>query len=109
MTDFEYLVEHLSEAECLAQLAEEASELAQAALKLRRTIAEGAFPTPVTEGEAFIHIKEENEDVLFSYALWVASREKRIYEETFVAQEWGMEEFLKARAKRLRTRMEGRK
>ncbi len=42
-----YIKEHLPKAEILCQLAEEASELAQAALKLRRAL-DGTNPTPVT-------------------------------------------------------------
>jgi NTP pyrophosphatase (non-canonical NTP hydrolase) len=47
----------------LCQLAEEASELAQAALKLRRTIVPGN-PTPVTKEEAEAAVLEEVADVL---------------------------------------------
>lgn len=47
----------------LCQLAEEASELAQAALKLRRTIVPGN-PTPVTKEEAEAAVLEEAADVL---------------------------------------------
>jgi len=49
-------------AEVLTQLAEEAAELAQAALKLRRTITPHN-PTPVTEEEALACLKEELADV----------------------------------------------
>ena len=48
--------------ELLAQLAEEASELAQAALKLRRVYS-GVNPTPVTRREAFANLLEEIADV----------------------------------------------
>ena len=41
----------IQETEILALLAEEAAELAQAALKLRRVL-DGTNPTPVTETEA---------------------------------------------------------
>jgi hypothetical protein len=108
MTDFEYLVDHLSESECLAQLAEEASELSQAALKLRRTITEGAFPTPVTEDEAMDNLVDEYSDVAFAHVLFTCKREA-----WFMSQEayktvinmWHN----RARAKRLRDRMEDRK
>lgn len=53
----------LPDAEILAQLAEEASELAQAALKLRRAIT-GLNPTPVTAKEAEAAVIEEVSDVL---------------------------------------------
>lgn len=48
--------------ELLCQLAEEASELAQAALKLRRTL-DGVNPTPTTYEEAYQNLKEEIADV----------------------------------------------
>lgn len=56
------IVDGTSEKVGLYQLAEEASELAQAALKLAR-IKNGA-PTPVTEDEAVEHLSEELADVL---------------------------------------------
>ena len=46
----------------LGQLAEEAAELAQAALKLQRII-HGTNPTPVTEEEARENLLEEADDV----------------------------------------------
>lgn len=53
----------LSEPELLAGLAEEASELAQAALKLRRVL-DGANPTPVSEEDAREALQGEIDDVL---------------------------------------------
>ena len=47
MNDLDYIVKHLSLSERVAQLAEEAAELAQAALKYRRAL-DGVNPTPVT-------------------------------------------------------------
>lgn len=52
----------LSDPELLAQLAEEAAELAQAALKMRRVM-DGANPTPVTFEQAHNNILEEICDV----------------------------------------------
>ena len=52
----------LTDQELLAQLAEEAAELAQAALKMRRVM-DGANPTPVTFQEAHDNILEEICDV----------------------------------------------
>lgn len=63
MDAFETIREKLSQAELLAQLAEEATELAHAALKLRR-VYDGTNPTPVKRSEAFSNIKEEVADVL---------------------------------------------
>lgn len=57
-----YIREHVSAKELLCQLAEEASELAQAALKLRRTY-DDTNPTPVTQEEALSNLKEELADV----------------------------------------------
>ena len=48
--------------ELLAGVAEEASELAQAALKLRRVF-DGTNPTPVSEEEAIDHFEEEIADL----------------------------------------------
>ena len=55
-------IRSLGEPELLCQLAEEASELAQAALKLRRVL-EGKNPTPLTEQECRENLKEEVADV----------------------------------------------
>ncbi len=53
----------IAQTEVLAQLAEEAAELAQAALKLRRVLG-GKNPTPVTYEQAMDNFKEELADVL---------------------------------------------
>lgn len=52
----------LSNKELLCQLAEEAAELSQAALKLRRAI-DGKNPTPKTFGECKLELDEEIADV----------------------------------------------
>lgn len=52
----------MGEAELLAQLAEEAAEMGQAALKLRRVI-DGKNPTPVTYDDAMENLLEEMADV----------------------------------------------
>ena len=52
----------LPQGEILAQLAEEATELAQAALKLRRAL-DGTNPTPVSIQEAGDRLVEEIADV----------------------------------------------
>jgi NTP pyrophosphatase (non-canonical NTP hydrolase) len=57
-----YIRSKLSEAELLAQLAEEAAELAKAALKLRR-VEDGSNPTPVTKDTAVENLMEEITDV----------------------------------------------
>ena len=59
----DFIQRHIPETEALAQLAEEAAELAQAALKLRRAI-DGENPTPVRLSEAWSNLQEEIADVL---------------------------------------------
>lgn len=57
--------------ELLAGLAEEASELAQAALKYRRTLTNDS-PTPVSEDEAYDKLLEEIADVsLYTDTLYI--------------------------------------
>jgi NTP pyrophosphatase (non-canonical NTP hydrolase) len=56
------MIEYIGKAAMLEQLAEEAAELAQAALKLAR-IERGENPTPVTKREAKAHLIEEFTDV----------------------------------------------
>ena len=58
----QYIIDCLPAEELLCQLAEEASELAQAALKYRRTLSH-ANPTPVTRREAEKKLLEEIADV----------------------------------------------
>ena len=57
------ILKYLGEDEILAQMAEEAAELAKACLKLRRVIM-GNNPTPVTEEEAKEAMTEEWADLL---------------------------------------------
>lgn len=57
-----YVIEKIGEAAALEQLAEEAAELAQAALKLAR-ITRGENPTPVKRDQAFDALVEELADV----------------------------------------------
>lgn len=64
--------ESLSNAAVLEQLAEEAAELAQAALKLAR-ILRGENPTPKTAEEAAEHLSEEAADVLVCMDVLVAA------------------------------------
>ena len=63
MTDLEYIAENLSEEDILCQIAEEAAELAQAALKLRRAITQ-TNPTPVTVEQAADNLVEEYGDTV---------------------------------------------
>ena len=57
-----YIKSHVSKKELLAQLAEEATELAHAALKYRRAL-DDENPTPVSRTEAFKNLIEEIDDV----------------------------------------------
>ena len=63
MKNIEFIRARLSHSEQLAGLAEEATELAHAALKLRRAY-DGSNPTPVTEEEAIKNLLEEIGDIL---------------------------------------------
>lgn len=58
----EYIRQEMTEGELLLQLAEEATELAHAALKLHR-VRSGKNPTPKTQNEAFADLMEEVVDV----------------------------------------------
>lgn len=62
MDAFELITEKVPQTELLALLAEEAVELAHAALKLRR-VYDGTNPTPVKGAAAFADLKEEMADV----------------------------------------------
>lgn len=63
MTDLEYIATNLSDEDILCQIAEEAAELAQAALKLRRAITQ-TNPTPVTKEKAADDLIEEYGDTV---------------------------------------------
>lgn len=56
------MIEKIGKPAMLEQLAEEAAELSQAALKLDRVL-RGENPTPVTQEEAEKHLIEEYTDV----------------------------------------------
>lgn len=73
MKNLRKVCEHLDAPELLAQLAEEAGELTQAALKLRRAIT-GVNPTPCPPSKAMSDLLEEIADVqncinIVAYAL----------------------------------------
>ena len=61
----------LPKTEILAQLAEEASELAQAALKLRRAL-DGTNPTPKSVEECEMNLLEELADVKVAFTVYLA-------------------------------------
>ena len=64
IADKSYILSVLDERTLLEQLAEEASELAQAALKLIRAAEYSNNPTPITLQEAQVSLDEELHDVL---------------------------------------------
>lgn len=72
-----YVTSRLPVTERLCALAEEATELAQAALKLRR-VYDGTSPTPVHEEDAIDNVREEIADV------WLIIKSLGLDEEPFV-------------------------
>ncbi len=71
----DYINEWLGENELLLALAEEAAELAQAALKLHR-VRFCENPTPVTRAEATKHLNEEIGDTLLCWNVLVQRGEE---------------------------------
>ena len=69
MTDYEYIASCITQESALCQIAEEAAELAQAALKLRRVLAQDS-PTPTTEEDARGNVLEEMADTLVAFRAW---------------------------------------
>ena len=67
----------LPETEILAQLAEEASELAQAALKLRRAL-DGTNPTPKSVEECEENLLEELADIWFDAKKVLPEKDKEV-------------------------------
>ena len=72
----------LEETEVLAQLAEEAAELAQAALKLRRAL-DGRNPTPVSEAAAREALIEESTDVALCLNLLQVDVDRSLYQKKY--------------------------
>lgn len=70
--------EALGEGDILTQLAEEAAELAQAALKLRRAAGFGKSPTPTNFEGAWANFLEEIADVLCCLEVYSAGAGKSI-------------------------------
>lgn len=71
----QYIIDCLPTEELLAQLAEEASELAQAALKLRR-VEDGTNPARISKEDAIKNLLEEIADVKLSIHLLGFDNEK---------------------------------
>ena len=81
----EYIRSQLTDGEQMAGLAEEATELAHAALKLRRVV-DGSNPTPVKEKEAVDNLLEEIGDVLLCLKVLGFPVEPDNYEEAMDAK-----------------------
>jgi NTP pyrophosphatase (non-canonical NTP hydrolase) len=77
----EYIRDQLPDEELLAQPAEEAGELAHAALKMRRCM-DGRNPTPVQVSEAWANLREEVADVLLCLQVLDISTDDTEYRET---------------------------
>ena len=75
MTDIEYIASKLSREDILCQLADEAAELSQAALKLRRAIT-GTNPAPVDFDTAYDNLLEEIADVEGAVKVLTLDRKK---------------------------------
>lgn len=73
--EIDYIASKLSKEEILCQLAEEAAELAQAALKLRRALTE-TNPTPVDFDTAYGNLLEEIADVEGAVKVLTLGRKK---------------------------------
>lgn len=76
-----YIRDQLPDEELLAQLAEESTELAHAALKMRRAM-DGKNPTPVTAPEAWEKLQEEIADVLLILQVLDINTNDQEYRET---------------------------
>lgn len=63
--DLQFVIDCLPTAELLCQLAEEAGELVQAALKLRRCL-DGTNPARVSKEDAMKQLQEEVADVMLA-------------------------------------------
>ena len=81
----DYIRDQLPDEELLAQLAEEATELAHAALKMRRAVT-GKNPTPVRVSEAWANLQEEVADVLLSLQVLSIETSDQAYRETIRAK-----------------------
>lgn len=97
----EHIAKTLSERDLLEQLAEEASELSQAALKLIRAAKYSDNVTPVKEQEAIENLVMEFNDVLLSWEIVIKSMRKIELEEQLQAMYQKQEIKLERWAKRL--------
>lgn len=87
----------LPKTEILAQLAEEASELAQAALKLRRAL-DGTNPTPKSIEECEENLLEELADIKVAFTVYLSDSKPcikaRVSEEIYKTAEIKLDRWL---------------
>jgi hypothetical protein len=77
----EIIRNHLGEREILEQMAEEATELAQAALKCIRAMDESKNPTPLSLTAATANLVEEYGDVGVAWAVLFFPTLKELYQD----------------------------
>lgn len=99
---YDYVLDHLDEREILEQLAEEAAELSQAALKLIRAKQLSNNPTPVQECAAVFKLQEEAIDTVMCLMLFGMNPEWLVdsAEKSYKWERW---------AERIRSHLEGMK
>lgn len=85
MKELDYIRKTLPPEELLTLLAEEAAELAKAALKLRRAL-DGTNPTPVTAASAYDSLLEEIADVWLTMRALGLDKEAETCEATMTAK-----------------------
>ena len=93
----DYILDKLDERALLEQLAEEASELSQAALKLIRAKGLNNNNTPVREQEAMLSLALEYMDLLMVYSMLLEKDRKilRITKANSILPEKDMENYFK--------------
>ena len=90
MNEINFIRSKIPDEELLCLIAEEAAELAQAALKCHRAIT-GINPTPTTPGTAWLGLLEEIADVqLCQTALCLSAESMRVIEQitAFKTKRW---------------------
>lgn len=93
----QYVIDSMPQNELLCQLAEEASEMAHAALKLRR-VYDQTNPTPVSEEDALKNMYEEIADI------WLTLKALGLDEAPMIA---GYQERMAAKVIRWANRLDG--
>lgn len=85
---FDFISDNVSGRSVLEQLAEEASELAQASLKMIRTMEGSDNPTNITFCEAMKKLQEEYTDVTLLCDVLGLDRSKNLYIKKLLRWEW---------------------